>query len=318
MNFLGHTRFSLLEPKSPSWRLSREVGRSDLDAYSEILFSEDRLANRAEIFINHTLPIIDVASKSHHIVHVVSYPVELPIKYKEKLALAAERFRWLHLDERSAPKNNGRFLDRLANEIFPPGTVYGEYRLDDDDILSSRFFHKLSPYISENYVGTIVSLGIGVQSFFDEGRFLKPRLEHRPKIAIGLTRVCKTTGDGVAGPPRVAHTKSDRVCPVILDSTDLTFLHTLHLTQDSGIRKPDGDLARRVRNYLRLPAVPEQYDLQQLFPGIRFDESTSLPSESFPATLTARIVMGVESVMSDNSELSQVSRLRHKLRNLFL
>lgn len=316
MNFLGHTRFSLLEPKSPSWRLSREVGRSDLDTYSKILFSEDRLANRAEIFLDHTLPIIDLASRNHHIVHVVSYPQELPVEYKSQLALAAERFKWLYLDERRAPKNNGRFLDRLANDLFPTGTVYGEYRLDDDDVLSSCFFQKLSPYISENYVGAMVSLGIGVQCFFDEGRFLKPRLEHRPKIAIGLTRVCKTTGDGVSGPPRVAHTKSDRVCPVILDSSDLTFLHTLHLTQDSGVRKPDGDLARRVRNYLRLPAVPDEYDLQQLFPGIPFDESTSLPNESFPASLKARIVMGVESIVSENSEFSQVSRFRHKLRKI--
>lgn len=316
MHFLGHTRFSLLEPNSPSWRLSREVGRTDHRTYSEILFSEQRLADRAEIFLEHTLPIIELGSKGHHIVHVVSYPEELPKEYKMRLSQAAKRFKWLHLDERRSPKNNGRFLDQLATELFPSGTVYGEYRLDDDDILSSSFFQKLSPYISDRNVGSMVSLGVGVQCFFDKGRFLKPRLEHRPKIAIGLTRVCKTNGDKIAGPPRVAHTRSDRVCPVVLDSTDVTFLHTLHLTQDSGVHKPDGDLARRVRNYLRLPDVPEQFDLLQLFPGVHFDASTSLPNESLPATLKARVSMGLETVLSDRKDRSLLSQLTDKLRNI--
>lgn len=315
-NFLGHTRFSLLEPNSPSWRLSREVGKSNREEYATKLFSESRLASRSHIFLNYTLPIIDMAASHHNIIHIVSYPSELPTKYKRMLLDASERFTWLYLDECTSAKNRGRYLDRIAKEHFAVDSIYSEYRLDDDDVLSSTFFDQLSPYVRDVHVGSMVSLGLGVQSFYDKGTFLKPRLEHRPKIAIGLARICRVDANEITGPTRVSHTRSDRVCTVVLDSRSVAYIHTLHLNQDSGIQKPNGDLARRIRNYLRLPLVPDDFDLDKLFPGVPFDESGNLPSETRPTTFLSRLTMAVESVYWSYRQIKGSTSLRKRLRAL--
>lgn len=269
MYFLGHTRFSLFEPESSSWRLSRAIGASDTDKYLEELYSHERLNDRAQIFIEYALPLLEKARKGNHLVHVVSYSEELPEEYQLKLEEASRRYDWLVLDKRTAKRRKGKSLEKWALENFPTGAVYAEYRLDDDDLLAVDFFNSLGKYCNENFVGFIVSHGYGVQAFHQNGVFREPRIEHRPKIAIGLARICRINESGkVDGPKRTAHTNSDRVAPVVLDSSRIMFLHSFHLSQDSGVDKPDGDLGNRLRNYLNLPSVVDSASLASPFPGV--------------------------------------------------
>lgn len=269
MNFLGHTRFSVMEPKSPSWRLSRASGRTSVEDYTTSLFSEARLKERSEIFFTYSLPLLDAAKGEHKVLHVVSFSHHLPLKYKAMLYDAEQRYSWLHLDEQR-PGSKKTVLDKVAIKFFGEGAIYAEYRLDDDDLLGVSFFDDLIPYVTKENVGSLVSFGLGAQSFFDGSVFVQPRLEHRPKIAIGLTRICEIENKSVIGPRRVAHTKSDLYNPVILDSRSLSFLHTIHRNQDSGVDKPKGDMALRIRNYLNQPRVSVE-DLEIVFPGVPFD-----------------------------------------------
>lgn len=274
MYLLGHTRFSVFEPESGSWRLSRAIGKTRTSAYLDQLYDPERLSARVEIFIGLALPILEKAQEGHHLLHVVSYSEELPDAVEEELIAACEKYDWLRLDKRTDRNRKGKSLDRWAQESFPKGEIYAEYRLDDDDLLSVEFFDSLSKFGNENFVGFIVSHGYGIQAFYGDGSFKEPRIEHRPKIAIGLARICKIDETGeIIGPRRKAHTLSDRVAPVILDSRRIMFLHSFHLTQDSGVDKPDGDLGNRLRNYLSLPPVREPESLTKAFPGVSFERA---------------------------------------------
>lgn len=226
------------------------------------------------IFFDHTLPLLEESQKGFDLHHVVSFSAELPDRYQRHLTAAAATYNWLHLDRRGAQNRKGKVLSALARDKFTNGTVFAEYRLDDDDLLSSTYFESLSSYLREEFVGFYVSHGYGIQAFFDGETFKAPRIEHRPKIAIGLARICQITETGkVEGPRRVSHTQVDRYAPVIVDSKGIQFLHSMHFSQDSGVAKPDDDLGKRFRNYLNQPPVDHLAELYELFPNVRFESA---------------------------------------------
>lgn len=269
MKFIGNTRFSIYDPTSTSWRLSRSVGRSNDEAYRRKLYSEERMSSREDIFFNYSLPILDQAKGQHDLIHVVSYSEELPDRYQDELHAAEDRYDWLLLDRRTQANRKGTKLETLAKQYFCSGDIFAEFRLDDDDIVSKDYFESLAQYLHDPFVGYCVSHGLGIQAYYESGRFLAPRLEHRPKIAIGLARICKIDGKRIIAPGKAPHPMIDRECPVVVDSRSITFLHSLHLSQDSGEDKPDRDLANRFRNYLKQDP-PGSNAYQSLFPGVRF------------------------------------------------
>mgnify|MGYP002713468137 CR=1 FL=1 len=274
--FLGTTRFSLFEPDSPSWRLSRRDGRDDADRYRQLLYSPERMKSRMEIFFDQSLPQLDLGSAGYEYLHVVSYSHELPQKYLAHLENAAARYSWLRLDCRTPTDRRGKSMEKWALEEFSPGDIYAEFRLDDDDLLAPTYFETVSNYLTNEHVGFYVSLGLGIQAFYADERFLEPRLEHRPKIAIGLARVCRVDSpQKTTGPKRVAHTQIDRHVPVIIDSQKVQYLHSIHLSQDSGVDKPEGDLGNRIRNYLNQPE-PESDLISSLFPRANFGAMSEL------------------------------------------
>lgn len=277
-HFIGHTRFSLLAPDSPSWRLSRETKKaSSFEDYKNALFDERRLTARADIFLNNTLPILDIARRQHELIHVVSYSNELPDEYRSRLEEAAAQYCWLKLDPRDDGASEGLSSHKLVRQNFKKGTHYGFYRLDDDDILSSSYFDQASRYLKEPFQGMVLSLARGVQAFYKNGEFLSPRIEHRPKIALGLMGVCYYTDSGkIVEPKSISHTKTDLANPVILDSSEISYVHTMHATQDSGIAKPDDDFERRLYNYLRQESLGAvSVKLEELFPSVAFTEATA-------------------------------------------
>lgn len=241
------------------------------EEYLAKLYRPVRMDRRIEIFFDYTLPLIDLGSKDHDLLHVLSFSEELPSRYLRHLEDAAARYSWLHLDKRTAQDRKGIPIDTWACKSFKAGEIYAEYRLDDDDLLATTYYDTVAEYLTAENIGKYVSLGLGVQAFYDQKVFREPRVEHRPKIAIGLARICAITQDGsVTGPQRVAHTQVDRHAPVIIDSRDIQFLHSIHFDQDSGVDKPEGDLGNRFRNYLNQPkptAVPND-----IFPEVPFGE----------------------------------------------
>lgn len=50
MYFIGETRFSLFEPNSNAWRLTKTTGRENAEDYKAKLYAEDRMETRCAIF----------------------------------------------------------------------------------------------------------------------------------------------------------------------------------------------------------------------------------------------------------------------------
>lgn len=307
MLFLGHTRFSLYEPESPSWRLSRADESKNRAAYEAVLFAPERLRGRAQIFFEHTLPTLAVAAEGFRLVHVVSFSENLPQEYKDKLYEARAKYEWLELDERSIERRSNARGTEFLRKYLAPGELYASFRLDDDDILATNFFRRASGFVSPDNVGRVVSFGLGIQAYFEDGSFIAPRMEHRPKIAIGLLNIgMLTTTRKIEKPNPIAHTKSDLVNVVVLDSREIGFVHTIHGAQDSGVDKEDGDFARRFRNYLNLPEVVEDGQrIRELFPTVTFEELDSLKGDAaklvewnFKIRTKERIELAIKSLNS--------------------
>ena len=247
------------------------MGKGNERGYLKDLYSPNRMSQRIDIFLNHTLPTLDQSKGDDNFFHVVSYSEELPNTYMQQLLDAERKYEWLLLDLRTRSNRKGTSLDHFALDLFPRRSVYAEFRLDDDDILSTEYFPLLRSHVTEHNAGKYVSPSYGIQAFYDSGIYREPRLEHRPMIALGLARICTISDKGrVNGPRKGAHTRTDLNAPVVVDGRKLAFLHTMHFAQDSGVDKPSDDLGKRFRNYLNQPK-PTDVDLSNLFPSVQWD-----------------------------------------------
>lgn len=253
-NFIGHTRYSLWKPGNASWKASAgNVFRSESE-YRDYLFSEERLSLRASIFIESSLPQLAAGSVNHNYHHVVSYSDLLPLKHQELLEAAAEKYDFLVLDRHT---NHSLDLAQFAAEKFGRGSVYGQFKLDDDDVLSVKYFDHMSRYLSSSFVGMQVSFALGFTGIMHESSISRLSQSYYPMINLGLLGVNQINGDGsLLGPAWVAHTRSDRSNPVILDSTAPLYFRALHATNDRSVDGPESLSAAR-KEVARLPQVDE-------------------------------------------------------------
>lgn len=243
MNFIGHTRFSLYLPKGGGLQLAAQARDSALTTkeYLSALYSEKRMAPRLHSFVRHSLPTLDKAQQGHNVRHVVSYSQEMPIAYKQVLFEAAEKYSWLVLDEWSPETRATRAFERadpatkaLLDSQGYTG-VYGQYRLDDDDILPVDYFSRMSRYVTDANFGMYVSLGRGVMALQDGESYRHPRVVTKRMIAIGLLSVCHYGQGGVISRPEPfsSHARADHAAPTIVDSRELGFFWNHSITQDS-------------------------------------------------------------------------------------
>lgn len=271
--FIGHTRFSLFVPDSRAWRASQDSLKNS-DKYKDYLYNPERLELRTQIFLKHTVPTLADAAQRvsgrHEIVHVVSYSESLPQKYKDKLAAAAAEFPILVLDEVQDGDAAGGFAQKYVSDKLAPGEVFGRYRLDDDDILSTEYFSLMEKYLKDEFVGMVVSLPLGIEAVYDDGRFLNPRVAHVPMNSMGLLSVCRLTSGGtIQGPHGGPHDKSDRYDPVILDSRGMGYLRCVHLGQDNAMRYSEAVILDNLLEHLgKFPPANELTKLTRLFPTV--------------------------------------------------
>ncbi|WP_299167680.1 glycosyltransferase [uncultured Arthrobacter sp.] len=278
MLFVGHTRFSLFAPRSSSWKASNGSKFTSADEYKAYLFQESRLDVRTEIFVQQSLPQIELGRGGHDVRHIVSYDSDLPPKYEAALEDAARRYSFLILDKQSI-ETTPITPESVAREIIlrDPGKdveqPFGMYRLDDDDLLPRDFFDQTAPYVTKAHVGMHVSLGTGITALYIDGKYYNVRRCHWPMIAIGLMNICAFDRDHRLRMPEVApHSKSDRVNPVILDSRQLGYMWVRHVEQDTSllIRAKDesGVLARVRADMDRHPPAENAEEIHAAFPVI--------------------------------------------------
>lgn len=269
MFFIGQTRFSLFIPNSKSWRLSKSHGINASDSYRDELYDDKRLRIREEIFIRHSLPNLAIAAQNYDVTHVVSYSTSLPQKYKDSLAMAAERYPFLLLDEREDGEL-GRSLKSIAKEKASPREVFGLYRLDDDDVLASNFFKRMSKFMSPSFKQMVVSFPLGIEAVLDGGHVFNLKYAHFPMNSMGLMNVCQIDEKGkIEAPKSGAHNKADRDNAVILDSRDIGYFRFNHVDQDNVKRLSSGTSLTALKKMMeQYPDFHDPERLQTLFPTI--------------------------------------------------
>lgn len=269
MFFIGQTRFSLFVPDSASWRLSLVHRDEALSSYRAELYDDNRLRVRENIFLNHSLPNIAVAAEKYDITHVVSYSESLPEPYKESLARAADMYPFLLLDEQPDGEV-GRSLNGIAKQKAEVGENFGIYRLDDDDVLATNYFHRMDKFIRPSYTGMVVSFPLGIEAVLDEGQAFNLKAAHFPMNSMGLMSVCRMNNRGrIIAPKNGAHNKADRDNAVILDSREFAYFRFNHVDQDNVLRLSEGaSLASIKKMMARYPDFEDFEILEELFPTI--------------------------------------------------
>lgn len=274
--FIGHTRFSLLQPGSSRWRASEEGRFAGIADYRDYLYSDRRMNARIDIFLGMTVPQLAVSAQDQDVYHIVSYSEELPVKYKRQLLEAAQEHSFLILDECTVSDPPLLPLD-LAKKLHGEREVklFAEYRLDDDDVLPRDYFERLEPYLDSSFLGMYVSFGEGLTGIYDDGHFYDVRRCRVPMIAIGLAKICGFGSDGeLIAPATTRHTISDTVAPVILDSRKLGYIWARHPEQDTAVSvsfsNTREELFERARRQIdRYPVEDDMQQVAEQFPVVQ-------------------------------------------------
>lgn len=271
MMFVGATRFSLYQPNSDLWLASNGTKISP-DEYLEFLYDDARMAPRCDIFLTCTLPMLALAAEGHDVRHVVSFSDNLPEKYRSQLVAAAKQFDFLVLDEVPVGESSldlPQFGREYSRRLGVEGQPYGQYRLDDDDVLSRDYFDQMVPHITPEHVGWVVTLGKGVTAIYSDGKFYFAKEAVLPLHSKGHLAVVQWSGSEFLTPPTVPHNSSDRHNPVILDSREFSHLWVRSTTQDGALHQlgvDEHEQTVRIQNKLgRLPGV-RQSRLDEIFP----------------------------------------------------
>lgn len=267
MFFIGRTRYSQLLPETNSWHLS--AGAKSIEAYREKLYDSARLKIREKLFTELTLPSLDAARQAAGIdlIHVVSYSESLPDAFKTGLEEAAQKFPFIVLDEQ--PDGHwGTSLDAIARQHVGDGEAFGRYRIDDDDVVAKSYFTTVSRYVSPEFAGMVVSLPLGIEAIYHEGKITFPRISHWPMYSLGLLDVCLFQGDDeLVQPPSGAHNMADRRGPVILDSQSVSYVRLNHVDQDSGLRTGNAaSLSDIMHSLSTYPPLTELEKFNEQFP----------------------------------------------------
>lgn len=273
MLFIGHTRFSLFNPKSSSWRATDGIRFASAEEYQNYLYSDERLGLRSDVFVNLSLPQIELGRTGHDVLHMVSYSDSLPRKYQVLLENAAVKYPFLVLDRHEENRKPTDIHD-LARDFLTTsgrelqGQAFATYRLDDDDLLSTDYFDQMSPYVTEQNAGMQVSLATGITGLHNDSSFSNLRQSYWPMHSMGHLSVCAFQVDGsVKAPIAAPHNLSDRSNPVIVDARKPAYFWLRHLTQDTSIdysaEEAKGQLVQSMQRY---PAVRSNEDVLAIFP----------------------------------------------------
>lgn len=237
---IGVVRYSTFEPGSNAWRASKMAQEGGVEKYLDWLYSADRMDVRSSIFLDYSLPQLELARKGHDLVLVVRVSKELPSKYRDQLEDAANIYPFLRvsqLGDDDSQSNDG--MDRIARSIAGKSNpIYAAFRLDDDDLLSARYCNELARHVTVDCVGYGVSFGRGFTGHYDSGQFRDLRVYNHRMFSAGLATICRassadgTTPEGIH-PALGSHSSADSRVPVVSDCRRPMFLRSFHDSNDS-------------------------------------------------------------------------------------
>jgi len=244
--FIAITRFSLFLPNSSAWLVSSQANdEKKIEEYKRKIFDKNRLDFRINFLSKITMPILKEASKEYNFVHIIEYSDSLPDEYVKELRRLEGEYNFIRLNEYNVEGNSLNTAHEIAIDFFNLGSVtdkdhmIGQFILDDDDCISLDYFKKCSKYLNKYFHGHNLSFGLGISGIFDNDFNLTNIIEmYYPKVNIGLLRIgiyrhkSKKIVFGSLG----SHMRADKYSPTIIDSREISFFWSKHLTQDSAQR----------------------------------------------------------------------------------
>ncbi|MCF7530045.1 glycosyltransferase [Neisseria lisongii] len=228
MYFIGQTRFSLYIPKSVAWNVSNFTE----EEYITHLFSDERMAVRAKIFAEISVPLMAKMKKDFNYHHIVSYSSILPAKWKAMLCELAKKYPFLYLCEVDSHKENPIY-SILKDK--PNGPV-AFFRLDDDDLLTVDYLSNLEKYNAPAYKNMAVSFGKGIIGLYENNNYTDFRDVVQKYPSMGQAYIGYWQDNSLELPPFYSHHDLDQNIPVIVDSINIMYLQTYHKQQDTNYR----------------------------------------------------------------------------------
>lgn len=237
--YFACTRFSLFSPNSSSWKASN----LSHDDYIKYLFDSERLNVRFSILEKYSLPLLEQSSMNFKFIHILQYSPLLPDIYKKRLFDLLSQYDFLRIQEVSNENPHLKFLSLVENKIKTDNCkIFGYFYLDDDDLISIDYFAKSYKYLDDTFIGYHVSYGLGLTGFFDGSEYQYFKKVYYPKLNIGILRVCSYDSKKFVYPKTGPHTLIDQKSPIVLDSTEISWLWTRHKNQDTGINKENSNV----------------------------------------------------------------------------
>lgn len=278
-----YVRFSLISAGAGgAWKGQRLAG--GVDEHAQRILDPDRLKTRSDIFFGYSVPLIKQAIEENpdlDINVIIHSSTLLPEAIQESLKSLAETgpFHPTFFD----PEDDCDFrvdATRFLSEKMSGKTgkvLVPAMRLDDDDLLSPRYFNILKRYLSDQFVGFTVHSPRGYEALYVDGGFSAFSLLDAPKTGIGLCHISlwnatkgRFASKNILPPGR--HSDTDALAPVILDGSNHVILRTKHVFNDARATR-DGysfntaeDLDRR---FFRDKVEPGDEKLTQNFPTLR-------------------------------------------------
>ncbi|WP_421255208.1 glycosyltransferase [Aeromonas sp. 600282] len=240
-NYIILTRFSVIMKSTLSaWRIS---SNSDIKDVVNRVFEEKRLRSRTNIFTRHSLPIIDVASKTRNIKHIVVTSTLLPDWCKKELDESSNKYDWLdivYVDPDTGYNLNreiSKAADKLSKKLAQENIIIASLRLDDDDLLSSNYFETIDQYQKSEFVDYCISTPRGYRGLYDGDKYLCFSYENIPNNAYGMAIITSYSLKNSSFTsqylfPPGTHIDMDKRIPVILDGRKHTFLRTMGRDND--------------------------------------------------------------------------------------
>lgn len=276
--YYGTTRFSVFNPNSPDWRLTRTQGATDPQLYEKMLFSDSRMEPRVRIFCDIAAPIYQRMAESHNFYQLVFYSPRMPSRWKDELEEASTKYPVLKLIPVDTEKLDMSFYIKqsLVNIEEELDSFVYMFRIDDDDILSVDYLDQVKPLVIDQHVGFAVSFADGYAGLFENNQYVEIR-KH--------VQALSSMGQGVIGrwfaekselelPRMNNHNKTHYNRTVLLNAQRSSFIQTRHTGQDTALLEGNGgmDLASQRREvkskFERLKTVVEREKVIAEFPSI--------------------------------------------------
>ncbi|GAB2470991.1 hypothetical protein GCM10007967_26810 [Xylanimonas ulmi] len=262
--YYGHTRFSALIPGSRAWLVSPD--RAKEDAYRESLFAPGRLDARASILLDFAMPIYQEMSEDFDYRHIVHYTDSLPEPWKSRLFEASERYPVMLLDRVERKIDASSVIAEDLKDRAESSLVV-RFRVDDDDLLSVNYLHRLSRFVTADHLGWSVSFGRGVGALFTQDHHHEFRIVHAALPSQGQAYIGKFdafTHELWLPEANRGHHVQDLLTPVIVDSRQINYLRTYDDNQDSLVGKSATAWSRLSKH----PPLTDLKMLSQEFPTV--------------------------------------------------